>query len=286
MRKHILLSILIFIVFFVFVVISNAADLENVILKSSKDKVTPGETFTITVSAKSENGLNGIEATMEYDKNVLEVKESKLVDVANWAEYDNFPKIVAMWKNSTEDTNASDIYEITFNVKDEVTVDTTDIKLTGVTLSVNKINEDIKIDNLSKTITIQNDVDNNDNNITDNNTIIDNTNNVVDNNTISNDTNNIIDENTISNDTNNIINDNTISNNKVSDDNTVININNNTTGTVTKNNKNVENKANLNTSKNKLPYTGNEKTIVIISIILIAIIGIVSYVSYKKYQNI
>jgi len=152
MRKKILgiITFIILICCFSFVYAAEG----DVTVTSSNDTVKEGDTFTITVAAKNNAGLNGIDAKVEYDNNILELVESKLSDTTNWSEYDSFPKLTAMWKTAGSDTKSANIYEIKFKVKNIGTNKSTNIKLTDITLSLNSA-DDITLSDVTKTITLQ-----------------------------------------------------------------------------------------------------------------------------------
>jgi len=152
MRKKILgiITFIILICCFSFVYAAEG----DVTLTSSNSTVKEGDTFTITVAAKNNAGLNGIDAKVEYDDNILELVESKLSDTTNWSEYDSFPKLTAMWKTSGSDTKSANIYEIKFKVKNIGTNKSTSIKLTDIKLSLNST-DDITLSDITKTITLQ-----------------------------------------------------------------------------------------------------------------------------------
>lgn len=150
-KKHILISIFITVVMLLSIRV-RADSSGDVTLKSSKDTIKAGEEFTITISANSENGLNGLNAKMEYDETKLQVIKSEPASNENWAEFDSFPQITTMWKNSNSDTNSSDIYVVTFKAKDNISAGELNIKLTEITLSTN--GDDITINDKTKKIEI------------------------------------------------------------------------------------------------------------------------------------
>lgn len=149
-----IMSVLIIFIFLICCFSSVYAADENVSVTLSKSKLKEGDTFVMTVSAKNNAGLNGINATVEYDKNVIQLVESKLVDTANWSEYDSFPKLTAMWKTSNSSTKSAKIYTIKFKVKKVEKNKTSNIKLKGITLSLNSAN-DVKLGDITKKVSLQ-----------------------------------------------------------------------------------------------------------------------------------
>lgn len=281
MRKKLLNILLILMLLLITSNISYAAESDgSVSIETSKSKPKPNETFVITISGKSESGLNGINAKIEYDENVLELVKSNLKDTSKWAEFDEFPNLVAMWRSTSESSKSSEIYEITFKVK-ETTQKTTQIKLKDIIVSTNEA-EDLKIDEISMTQEIGEKEQNNNNNQNNNNQ---------NNNNQNNNNNNQNSNNSNNNSQNNNQNNNTNQNNQ----NQQTNINNNNNGNASSNksqNNNSSAKVEQNkaqtattTTQQKIPETGKSK---ITKILLIAfvVITIISYILCKKYKDI
>ena len=151
MKKKTIVSILIFCLIVTYCLLSKAAT-SSVTLTTETKSVKEGDSFTVIVNAKNDAGLNGIDATVEYDTDVLELVESTLADKDNWMEMDSFPKLTAMWKTSTSDTKSADIYKLTFKVKSVGSKTSTEIKLNGK-LSLNTASDET-ISNVSKVITL------------------------------------------------------------------------------------------------------------------------------------
>lgn len=70
--KKIALLVVIFLVSTTLGVFAEASGTADVILAPSSTSLKVGETVTITVSAKCENGVEGVNTTLEYDKTKLE----------------------------------------------------------------------------------------------------------------------------------------------------------------------------------------------------------------------
>lgn len=151
MKKKTIVSILIFCLIVTYCLLSKAAT-SSVTLTTETKSVKEGDSFTVVVNAKNDAGLNGIDATVEYDTDVLELVESTLADKDNWMEMDSFPKLTAMWKTSTSDTKSADIYKLTFKVKSVGSKTSTEIKLNGK-LSLNTASDET-ISDVSKVITL------------------------------------------------------------------------------------------------------------------------------------
>ena len=54
-------------------------------LKSNVTEVKKGETFKVTLSARSEEGINGIDAKYNYDAEKLELVSEKVIDASKWS---------------------------------------------------------------------------------------------------------------------------------------------------------------------------------------------------------
>ncbi len=295
MRKKLLNILIILILLLITSNISYATESDGGIsITSSKARPTPNETFVVTISATSESGLNGINAKIEYDENILEFIKSDLKDTSKWAEFDEFPNLVAMWRSTSESSKSSDVYEITFKVK-ETTQKTTQIKLKDIIVSTNET-EDLKIDEISMTQEIGEKAQNNNNNQSNNNNQNgnnQNNNNQNNNNQNSNNSNNN-NQNNNSQNSNNSNNNNQSSNNQNNNKNQQTNINNNNGNT--SNNKGQNNNSSAQVQQNKaqtattqtqqkIPETGKSIMIKIL-LIAFAIITSISYILCKKYKDI
>lgn len=86
-------------------------------LKTDKEKVKPGESFTITLTASSEQGLNGITGKLSYDKEKLELQKVEIAK--DWIDMSggNREKIELMY-NSVNTVKTAEVYKITFIVKE------------------------------------------------------------------------------------------------------------------------------------------------------------------------
>lgn len=129
------------------------AAMGKVTIKATKTEVKPKETFTITVSANNSEAIDGLSSKIKYDENILEVVSSELVDNTNWSDLDTFPSLIAIWKTTTSETSSADIYEITFKVKESVTPQDTEIKLTDIILSATSGQQ--SIEDVKQTIKIK-----------------------------------------------------------------------------------------------------------------------------------
>lgn len=119
---YILLSIILILGLYIPTYASNAS--ADLIINNSSIKV--GETFSVVLSVKCSNGINGIaDLTSNYDSNVVELVNSKVKD----SNYINLgtDNVIDLLCNSKETITSSDILEFTFKVKDNAKLDSKSI---------------------------------------------------------------------------------------------------------------------------------------------------------------
>lgn len=284
-------------------------------LKSSTKEVKKGDSFTVTLQASSEDGINGIDTKYTYETEELELISESIVDSKNWSNLGVSPDITVI-SNSTENIKKADIYTITFKVKDNVSVgNKIVISTTEILLDTNaQSNSEITIDPQKIELTVVKDAEETN---TNQNTNTDGQTNNSQNTNNNNETNNSVASNTT-------VNNNTNNTNNSVDSNTTVNNNSNTTAennsnTVVVNNSNtavvntkdedsnnqtqssyneVEDNVQVNTNKKsteelaktaettKLPKTGINYLSIVIITTVIAIIAIASYMKYAYFKDI
>lgn len=116
--KKVFLNVCILIVFILISLSKVYAASDSIELKSSSNSVKPGDTFTVTISAKSDKGINGIDTKLTYDTDKLELTESNVSD-SKWASLGADSDITVMSNTSSKITSA-DIWKLTFKVKSSV----------------------------------------------------------------------------------------------------------------------------------------------------------------------
>ena len=101
------------------------AGAHSVSLKTSKTEVVAGETFTVKVNVVTPDGINGVVTTYDYDKTKLELVSENIIDT-------NFTNLGGTTENeltflftpknqsSFTEITETDIYELTFKVKEGV----------------------------------------------------------------------------------------------------------------------------------------------------------------------
>lgn len=136
------LMIIVFTMLFILanIITCYAATEPTVTLQADKTEVKAGENFTVTLSATCEDGINGIDTTYTYDTERLElvsanVASSKFSSLG----IDNQITVIC---NSSESITSSDIYVLTFKVKDGIEVGSTAI----VSISETMIDSDAATD--------------------------------------------------------------------------------------------------------------------------------------------
>lgn len=87
----------------------------KVTLKSSSSEVKPGDTFTVTISASCDSGINGIDTKFTYDTDKLEMESSMLSD-SRFASLGSDQDITII-SNTTDKITSADIWKIVFKVK-------------------------------------------------------------------------------------------------------------------------------------------------------------------------
>ena len=106
-------------IFTILLSVTSFASTGVVELKSSVTEVKKGDTFTVTLAATSEDGINAIDTTFTYNSEKLELVNEKLADSSKWSNLGTSPNITVIC-NSTESIKSADIYILTFKVKDNV----------------------------------------------------------------------------------------------------------------------------------------------------------------------
>ena len=267
-------------------------------------EIKKGETIQAKlVIENASDGVSGIQGKLEYDASVLEYIDSKAL-LEGWfiSGFNKDTGIFLIEPTNVGDTDkfitgTKNVIEISFKVKEDSNEEETEIKISNIVLSgANSENKEI-----SKTIKITNENDNSDNNNNDNNNTNINNNNNDDNNNSGNSDNNNEDNNNNSGNSNNNNEDNNnnsgnsnnnnnnntnINNNNNDDNNNSGNSDNNNSGNSNNNNSNNNNNTDKSTIKeNKLPKTGTNENLLIMTLILFAIV-IFAYKKYRKYKDI
>lgn len=126
MRKKILFFMVIMIVVLMSAVYATSG---TVSLKASITTVEPGGTFTVTISANCNDGVNGIDTTLSYDTDKLELVSGALAN-NNFANLSTGNQITVI-SNATTSIKSADLYTLTFKVKDGVASGSTATIKTG-----------------------------------------------------------------------------------------------------------------------------------------------------------
>ena len=136
MIKKILSSIILLTAILFSVNIVNAAS-GRADITTSATSVKPGDTFTVTLSANSQDGVFGVQTTYNYDSSKLdlvkaEVASNKYIDMSGGKS-----GVVEVMSNSQEKFTSENVYVLTFKAKDNAqigstaTIATGDIKVSG-----------------------------------------------------------------------------------------------------------------------------------------------------------
>lgn len=124
MKKKLITFAIIIMVILANLSIVQAATTATATLKTNKDKVKPGDTFTVTLSVACEDGINGIDTTYSYDADKLELVSASVKDSVNWSSLGSDKQITVIC-NSTSKITTADVYVLTFKLKDTVATGTT-----------------------------------------------------------------------------------------------------------------------------------------------------------------
>ena len=127
--KKIIVSIMVLCLILSGINIVNAST-GTVNLIANNKSIKPGETFTVTLSVSCEDGINGIDTTYNYDQDKLELVSAK-VSNDNWANL-GINNSITVISNSTSKITSSDIYVLTFKVKDNATAGIAKVSISDI----------------------------------------------------------------------------------------------------------------------------------------------------------
>ena len=246
MKTKFIIVLTIMMVLILNMTISYANTTYGIFLNINPEEIKIGETFTVTLSANCNDGINGIDTTYSYDENKLELVSAEVADSKNWANLGTDNQITVIC-NSTETITEADIYILTFKVKENVIAgDTAIISTTEILLDSDaETNSEIMIDAKELSITVASEEEENPPTNPDDDSNTENP---------DNDTTEKPDDNSQNGQQNNIIT------SKPGDIDNLV-------------------------SADKLPYTGTN-LMIILGIIGLTILAIVFYKINKKYKNI
>ncbi len=146
MKRKVVVTFIIILMILGIALSISAADETTVTLNTDNQQVVPGEQFTITISATCGEGINGLMGTITYDKDKLELLESKVTD-DNWynaGESSDTSIELAIIGNSRDKVTSADIFKLTFKVKENAEIGTN----AKVTVSDIKIDSDAEENSL------------------------------------------------------------------------------------------------------------------------------------------
>ena len=121
MKKKIFIIGMVFILILLNAVTCFAAE-TTVQLVSDKSEVKAGETFTVTIKAVCDEGINGLDTAYSYDEEKLELVSTNVG--ANFSNLSTGNEI-SLISISTEKITSADLFTLTFKVKEGVAVDST-----------------------------------------------------------------------------------------------------------------------------------------------------------------
>lgn len=121
MKKRIIVSMMI-LCMIVFSISTVHAATGSAELTASKTSVKAGETFTVTLSLKCEDGLNGVDTSYSYNQEKLELVSANVAN-SNWASM-GVDQNIQLICNNQSTIKSDDVYVLTFKVKDNVAAGT------------------------------------------------------------------------------------------------------------------------------------------------------------------
>jgi len=158
MKKRII-SLTLFILIISIITNIYAAISANVSLVVSKDKVKPGETFSVKVNVKDINagtdGVRGVQLKINYDKNIFETLTADSMKgysglTANYNESNKGNILLVIGMGTTGITKDSDFVEVIFKVKENA-----ELKDATVTFENIEVFNTEKLNVGNKTVTVK-----------------------------------------------------------------------------------------------------------------------------------
>lgn len=118
MKKQVRVLILTIVLILISTLVVNAAD-ATARLRLSSEEVKKGDTFTVTLNVACEEGINGLQGSLDYDQNKLELVSLEVLNTTKWINLGE-GKTIEILHNSTDKETSTDIIKATFKVKDTV----------------------------------------------------------------------------------------------------------------------------------------------------------------------
>ena len=140
MRKKFLAIVLIITLLLITMTSIVSASSLTVGIKASQLDVKPGDEVTITISVSNidkgqKDGVNGIKATLGYNSNVLTYVSNTALNGWSMQDFNQENSTFAVTKGSGYVNENQDVVSFTFKVKENVSVSSTDVTLTGIETS-------------------------------------------------------------------------------------------------------------------------------------------------------
>lgn len=120
----------------------NAAD-ATVTLNSNKSKVNVGDTFEVTMNVSCEEGINGLQGTVDYDKTKLELVNIAIVDTTKWINMGENAEL-AIIHNSSDTEKSADIVKVTLKVKDTAQIGTAKVTISDIVVDSDAASNSMK----------------------------------------------------------------------------------------------------------------------------------------------
>ena len=232
---------------------SNAAD-KTIVDISTQNEIEPGKILIVTLPVTGDgDGVNGLQGTLKYDSNVLELVDKSTISGWTITGYNPstgifLAEVSNVADQSTFITNKKDLITFKFKVKDNATVGETKIDVTNMVASGANSLQNTSV---SKTVNIVGATNSNSN--SNSNT-----------------------ENSSNNNTNN---------NSSSNNNSSNNSNNSSNSGSTNNSSNKANADKSTIATKAIPYAGKEDLLVKLMIVL-GVLSIFFYIKFNKYKDV
>lgn len=120
MKKQVKILMLVIILIIACTLTVNASD-ATASLNLSSVEVHKGDTFTVTLNVTCEEGINGLQGTVNYDTTKLDLVNIAVTDTTKWVNLGENLNL-AVIHNSSDTETSTDIVKVTLKVKDTAEV--------------------------------------------------------------------------------------------------------------------------------------------------------------------
>ena len=130
-KKLAIFMIVVFIMLIATVVFSATGEVG---LRTNVSQISKGGTFTVTLYASSQDGINGVDTKISYDTEKLELVSHDSTDTHSWVPLGEMPNIIVIC-NSEDSIKSADVYVLEFKAKDSVAAgETLEVEISDILL--------------------------------------------------------------------------------------------------------------------------------------------------------